>query len=451
MIYKIKKIIRAIMPQFVISGYHLGLVWLSAFLYHFPSRHMVVIGVTGTKGKTTVTELANAFLEKMGRRTALINSLRFKIGEKTWPNKLKMTMPGRFFIQKFLYNAWRKKCNYVIVEVTSEGIKQFRHKFINFDVVAFNNLQPEHLEAHGGSMEKYREAKEKLFAALDGGKKRIPICERIGQFEVFCKNASVVNMDDLAAPNFLKYPASEKIGFSLKNKDGGVKELIQPQKYSVGSEGIKFELDGLEFYSSLKGEFNLYNILSAIAICRALDVPLTNIKDALQDFDGIPGRMEEIKQGQDFRIFVDFAHTPDSLLAVYQTLRQEVPKGSTKLIAVFGSTGGGRDKWKRPAMGKVAADYCDEIIITNDDPYDENPQKILEEIAIGVKVENHSYKMIEDRREAIREAFRLAKKGDCVIITGKGSEQAMVMAGGKKIPWDDRKVVKEELENLKTK
>ncbi|HRY77077.1 MAG TPA: UDP-N-acetylmuramoyl-L-alanyl-D-glutamate--2,6-diaminopimelate ligase [Candidatus Paceibacterota bacterium] len=449
MLYQIKKIIRKITPKFVVSWYHYFLVFLAALIYHFPSRHLVVIGITGTKGKTTVAEMLSSFLERTGKRTAMVNSLRFKLAEKSWSNNLKITMPGRFFIQKFLYQAWHQKIHYAIVEVTSEGIKQHRHKFIDFDVAVLTNLQPEHLEAHGGSMEKYRQAKEELFVALGTRKKKLNVCDRVGQFEEAVKKSSIVNIDDQAVSFFLRHPAEKKIGFGLKQKDGDINELIEPQNYSFSEQGIAFALEGLKFVSPLKGEFNLLNILAAIAAGKALNIPLLVMKEAIAAFDGLPGRLEEIRCGQDFKVFVDYAHTPDSLIAVYETMRKEAPKGAGRLICVLGGTGGGRDKWKRPAMGKIASQYCDEIIITNEDPYDENPRQIMEEVAVGAKLNKHPFKIIEDRRGAINEGLGICKKGDCFIITGKGSEQVMVVKGGQKVPWDDRKEVREILQKVK--
>jgi UDP-N-acetylmuramoyl-L-alanyl-D-glutamate--2,6-diaminopimelate ligase len=449
MLYRIKKIIKKIVPKFIIFWYHYFLVFGAAFFYHFPSRHLVVIGITGTKGKTTVAEMLSSFLEKTGKRTAMVNSLRFKLAEKSWPNNTKITMPGRFFIQKFLYRAWRRKIHYAIVEVTSEGVKQFRHKFIDFDLAVLTNLQPEHLEAHGGSMEKYRQAKEELFIALGTRRKHINVCDRVGQFEEAVKKSSIVNVDDGAASFFLRHPAEKKIGFGLKKKDGGIGELITPQNYSFSGQGITFELEGLKFISPLRGEFNLFNILAAIAAGEALNIPMSVMKEVVAEFDGLPGRLEEIKCGQDFKVFVDYAHTPDSLIAVYETVRKEAPRGAGRMICVLGGTGGGRDKWKRPAMGKIASQYCDEIIITNEDPYDEDPRQIMEEVAVGVKLNKHPFKIIEDRREAIQEGLGLCQKGDCFIITGKGSEQVMAVQGGQKIPWDDRKEARETLQKIK--
>ena len=390
----------------------------------------MVIGVTGTKGKTTVVELLSSFLESTGKKTAMANSLRFKIGDKSWSNNLKMTMPGRFFLQKFLFHAKKKHCQYVIVEVTSEGIKQHRHQFMDFDTVALVNLQPEHLEAHENSFENYRLAKEQLFIKLNSCRKNIPVGDRRGQFETHIKKISVVNLDDKSADYFLNHWAEKKIGFCLDCKDKNkVDILVRPDYYDISTHGIKLNLEGVEMNSLLKGQFNLENILCAVAIAKSLNVPLVSIKDSLKKFDGLPGRMEEIETNKNFKVFVDYAHTPDSLEAVCSALKKELSDNS-KLICLLGSTGGGRDKWKRPAMGKIAAQFCDEIIITNEDPYDEDLRKIIEDVAMGVKLVGKNPKIIDDRREAIRFGLKLCGVGDIFLITGKGSEQLRGVKNG---------------------
>ena len=450
MIKKIKKFLRKIIPEPIFNWYHYFLVFLAALYYGFPSRQLIIIGITGTKGKTTVTELVNAFLEAYGKKTAMINSLRFKIDKRSWENNLKMTMPGRFTIQKFLADSKRAGCYYVILEVTSEGLKQFRHKFINFDVAVFLNLQPEHLESHNNSMNDYCAAKEKLFAALKGPRKNIPIDHQIGKIDCYVDKKIVVNCDDDYKDRFLKYYADDKIGFAIKKENcDKVKNFYKPTHFSLSPNGIEFELNNQKFSSSLKGLFNLYNLLAALATANALNVPLGSIKEAMAHFNGIPGRFEEINEGQKFKVIIDFAHTPDSLKAVYQTIREQfLTKKDNKLICILSATGGGRDKWKRPVMGEVAVKYCDEIIITDEDPYDEDPKKIMLAIAEGVKKHNKNYQIIEDRRLAIAQALKLCKDDDCLIVTGKGSEQVMVVKNEKRIPWDDRRVAREEIKKL---
>ena len=196
---------------------------------------------------------------------------------------------------------------------------------------------------------------------------------------------------------------------------------------------------GEKIHSKLSGEFNLYNILAAISFAETQNVDKNIIKRAVEKFSGIRGRMERIEAGQDFTVIVDYAHTPDSLEKVYQVFQGQ------KKICVLGGTGGGRDGWKRPVMGNIAGRYCDHIILTDEDPYDEDPQKIVDEIRAGIGGIN--CEIIMDRREAIREAFKHAKTGDAVIITGKGTDPYIMGAGGNKTEWDDADVAREELKN----
>jgi len=260
----------------------------------------------------------------------------------------------------------------------------------------------------------------------------------------------VVNLDDDYSNRFLKYKADEKIGFTLeKSSAKGVDKIFKPDSYKLSAEGIQFKLANLDFFSPLKGKFNLYNLLAALSAAEGFCIPLSIIQDAMSRFEGIPGRFEEITEGQKFKVFIDFAHTPDSLMAVYETIRtQFLPSPQSRLVCVLSATGGGRDKWKRPKMGEVAAKYCDEIIITDEDPYDEDPKKIMENIAAGVKNKNKKYQIIEDRRKAIAEALRLCQPEDCLIITGKGAERVMIIKDDKRIPWDDRAVAREELHKI---
>jgi len=419
--------LRKILPESLISLYHFILAFFGALIYGFPSKKLTLIGVTGTNGKTTTTEMIASIFEKAGKKIALSNSIRFKIGEKEEINKLRMTMPGRFFIQRFLKKATKEGCEYAIIEVTSEGIKQHRHRFLDFKVAVFTNLAPEHIEAHG-SFEKYREAKGKFFKAT--------------------KEIHILNGDDENLEYFLKFPAKEKFFFTLNKskiplfRKSGMMILAEDEKED--KKGISFKVKNVEFNLNLMGKFNVYNALAAISVAQSQGISLEICKKALEEFKGVPGRMEEVIS-KPFKVIVDYAFTPNALEKVYQTLRNtqyETP--NTRLICVLGACGGGRDKWKRPVLGEIAAKYCDEVIVTNEDPYDEDPWKIIEQVASGAK---EKARKILDRREAIREALKLAKEGDIVVITGKGAEPSIVEKG-KKIPWDDRKVVKEEFEKL---
>lgn len=403
--------------------YHYLLAFLGNIFYNFPSKKIFVVGVTGTKGKTTTLELINVMLEAAGKRTALFSSIRRKIDKKSEKNPTETTMPGRFTLQKFFREAVEADCEYALVEVTSEGVAKHRHRFIHWDAAVFLNIHPEHIEAHG-SFEKYLEAKLSFFRYLKHSSKK--------------KKYFFINKDDPHAPYFEK--AAEKTEH---------KEIILFSRDDV----YRFLSLIQEEYNPdwLLADFNVLNAAAANAFAKIAGVSNEDIWDALRNFQGIKGRMDFVRR-EPFAVVVDYAHTPDSLLAVYENLRRTpyFTKGS-RLICVLGSAGGGRDKWKRPEMGRIAAHHCDYIILTNEDPYDENPRAILEEINSGIPKDEFPIpktQIILDRREAIEKAIFLAEKGDMVVITGKGSEEWIHVADGKKIPWSDREVVKEILQKM---
>lgn len=397
--------------------YHYLWALASALWYRFPSRQLYVVAVTGTKGKSTTVELVNAILENAGYKTALSSTVRVKIGDDSQPNLKKMSMPGRGWMQKWLRQAVRAGCTHAIVEMTSEGAKQFRHKFIDLDALIFTNLAPEHIESHG-SYEQYRDAKLSIARALE----RSPKPNRL----------IVVNADDKEAGKFLAVNVSRKIIFSLSQLPSYARE------------------------TNLIGDFNKYNILAASAFAKAIGISEEIIARAVKNFHGVRGRMEEVA-GAPFKIIVDYAHTPDSLEAVYKAFKDQ------RKICVLGGTGGGRDKWKRPLMGEIAATYCDQIFLTDEDPYDENPEQIVREVASGIK-DPTKYKVIMDRRVAIATALRHAAKlasstplgtsqgshkNVVVLVTGKGTDPYIMGPHGTKTPWDDVKVAREELLKLK--
>ena len=425
-----KSTFRKFVPIFVLNWYHLILALLGAIFYCFPSKKTKVIGITGTNGKSTVVELTAKILEETGFKIASLSSIKFKIREKEWQNDLKMTMPGRFRIQKFLRQAVASGCQYAVLEVTSEGIKQHRHRFIDFEAAVFTNLSPEHIESHGG-FEKYRSAKGELFKAA--------------------KNIHIINLDDENAEYFLQFPAEKKYLYQIKNQKipayrqaGKIKIIDQNSKISKDINNIGLNL-------KLPGEFNIYNSLAAICVGLSQGINLEIGKRAVEKIEGIPGRMEEV-MSEPFKVIVDYAFTPNALEKAYQTIQDTKYKiQNTKMICVLGACGGGRDKWKRPVLGEIAAKYCDKIIITNEDPYDEDPRQILSMIKSGIsksKFPIPNFYEILDRREAIRKSLTLAKPGDTVIITGKGCEPWICVANGKKIPWDDREIVREETREI---
>ena len=418
LLFKIKKYIPKNLFSWVAPLYHYKMALLSAIFYRFPSRKIIVVAVTGTKGKSSVTEILNTILEEAGHKTALTNTIRFKVGDESEDNLYKMSMPGRFFMQRFLRRAVSAGCRYAVVEMTSQGAEMYRHRFIDIDALIFTNLAPEHIEAHG-SYENYVKAKLKIAEAVARSSKR--------------RNMIIVNREDKESVRFLAVDPVEKYEYSIE----------QARPYEVGKQGVSFTYENTRINSPLSGEFNIYNCLAAIAFARTQDISMSTIKSALDKFSGIRGRVEHIEEGQDFTVIVDYAHTPDSLQKLYDVFQ------NTRRICVLGNTGGGRDKWKRDEMAHIAERSCDEVILTNEDPYDDDPMEIITDMA-KVMTEKEP-KIIVDRREAMAYAFSIAKTGDSVLITGKGTDPYIMGPDNTKIPWSDAVVAREELQKLTKK
>ncbi len=417
-LYRVKKFVPKFAFNFFAPFYHTVLAYSGSIFYGNPSKSLKVIGVTGTKGKSTTVFLISKILESTGVSVAAVGSLGFKLKDKEWPNTLKMTMPGRFRLQKFFYEAKKAGCKYLVLEVTSEGIKQKRHLGTKFDCAVFTNLHKEHIESHG-SFDNYYRAKQELFAKT--------------------KNIHVLNADDENVGLFSKFSSQRKIFYGIQGGD------MRAQGLELKTDSSSFEVYGTRFNLNLGGRFNVLNCLSALSVVAMYGVDLPKTKPILESITNIPGRMEFI-QKEPFKVVVDYAHTPDSLEAVYKTLKTD----SGRLICVLGAAGGGRDKWKRSEFGKIAGKYCDEIILTDEDPFEEDPEKIIEEIKKGVVKsetvsETRRLEITLDRREAIKSALTKAGVGDTVVVTGKGSETSMAVAGGRKIPWSDKQIVRELL------
>ena len=410
MLRLIKKIIPKPLFRLLQPAYHKSLAFTGALLYRFPSKKLIVIGVTGTKGKSSTSEIIYSILESAGHKVALASTIHFKIGKYIERNLFKMTMPGRFFLQRFLRRAKNEGATHVIIEMTSEGVKQFRHKFIDLDALVFTNLSHEHIESHG-SFENYKKAKLKLRDALESSSKK--------------KKFMIANHDDEHGKDFLDVSSSEKVPFSLR-------EIGKVVEYPE----ISFTYKDAEYYSPLKGLFNVYNIFGAIKATEVFGVDTKARQKGVEHLDVIRGRVEHIFEGQPFTVVVDYAHTPDSLEKLYRTF------GDKEKVCVLGNTGGGRDTWKRPEMAQIAEKHCSHVILTDEDPYDEDPKKIVEEMAAGMKKEPE---IIMNRREAIRTAFKRVSDDGVVLITGKGTDPYIMRANGKKEPWSDADVAREEL------
>jgi UDP-N-acetylmuramoyl-L-alanyl-D-glutamate--2,6-diaminopimelate ligase len=416
--------------------YHYLLTTLGAFIYGFPARKLHIIGVTGTKGKSTTVELINSVLEANGYKTALTNTIRFKIDEGSRPNKYKMSMPGRFFMQKFLAEAVSAGCTHAVIEITSEGSKQFRHKYIDLDSFVFTNLSPEHIESHG-SYEKYRQAKLNIVDNL------------IRKSKEGRKTMMVVNGEDKESELFLNRTSDwnnkpEKISFSLSD--------FSPIKYD---NGIEMRFHDVTLYSKMNGEFNAWNILAAATTTRAMGISDEIIKKGVESLEEVAGRAQKIEMGQNFKVIIDYAHTPNSLEELYKAFNPAKNSDGRK-ICILGNTGGGRDTWKRPVMAKIAEQYCDDIILANEDPYNEDPAQIVAEMKRVIKTDGsnggraRNAQIILDRRDAIAQALKTAHSapGSVVLISGKGTDPFIMGKNGNNIPWSDADVTKEELSKI---
>jgi UDP-N-acetylmuramoyl-L-alanyl-D-glutamate--2,6-diaminopimelate ligase len=432
-----KKIIKKLTPTFIFSIYYYLLALFGAVIYGFPSRKMVVIGVTGTKGKTSAINYIWACLSAGGIKTGLISTANIKIGEIEILNKYHMTMPGRFVIQSLMAKMVKAGCKYCLVEVTSEGIKQKRNIGIIFDTAIFTNLTPEHLASHGGSFEKYKEMKSRLFSELAKKYKKIN--------GVKIEKNIIVNNDSEYADYFKKFKADKKISFGIKNSAD-----FQAKNVQEKSDGVAFSLNNKEYNLGILGSFNVYNALPAIIVAKSAGVSDENITKGLIDLHLIPGRMEKINEGQKFLVLVDYAHEKESITNVLTTANH-LKKAGSKTIILLGAEGGGRDKAKRALMGELAGKLADYVFVTNVDPYEDDPKQIIEDIAViaenNGKVRSQNLFTIEDRRESINKALSVARENDVVLITGKGAEQSMII-DGKSISWDDRTVVREELKKI---
>ena len=417
-INSIVRFLKKIIPESVVRLfrplYHRALAFFMALSYGFPARKLVVIGITGTKGKSTTAEMLFSILRAAGHRTALLSTIRFAIEDDSEPNRYKMTLQGRGFAQAFMRKALSAGCTHVIIEVTSESVLQYRHWFLDLDALIVTNIQHEHIESHG-SFENYVAAKRTIVETLSHSPKQVRIL--------------VANEDIAESRAFLSLPVSQAIGFRAENI----------KQFEGDAASIHFDYVGIHFSLPLPGAMNAMNALAALKLAEALNIPLSKAAQALATLSPVRGRVERIDVGQNFIVIVDYAHTPDSLQALYDTFQNH------RKICVLGNTGGGRDTWKRAVMGKIADEACEKVILTNEDPYDEDPRAIVEAMTRDMR---RTPEIIMDRRAAIRHALSLAKAGDAVLISGKGTDPFIMGAKGSKIPWSDAEVAREELKSF---
>ncbi len=435
--------LKSLIPKPVLQAYHWTLALLAAAWYAWPSRRLIVIGVTGTNGKTTVVNLIARVLEESGEKVGLTSTVNFRVAGEEVVNDKKMTMPGRFFLQKMLHRMTEAGCRYAVIETSSQGLDQFRHLGIAYDVAVFTNLTPEHIEAHGG-FENYKKAKLKLFRALSAHK------HKYFSWRGDVKKVVVANLESEHAWDFLDVVADKKYGFLADGAEtpagsvGWPMAIVKALDVRLRADGSSFIVRDTRFDLKMPGRYNVLNALAAISVGLSQGLSLETMARALAKVDNVPGRFERIDEGQDFSVIVDYAPEPESLRQVYAAI-ERIPH--ERVIHVLGSAGGGRDVARRPILGRLAGENADIAIVTNEDPYDDDPNLIIAQVAAGAieagMKENETLFKIEDRRSAIDKAIELAGPGDVVLLTGKGAEQAIVGRGGKMTPWDERRVARE--------
>lgn len=430
---KILRFIEKLIPKKIYKAgqpvYHFLLAVVGMIVYRFPARKMIVIGITGTKGKTSTANFIYSVLSETGEKVGLISTANIKIGEKDIVNKYHMSMPGRFVLQKFLRQMKNAKCKYVVLEITSEGIKQCRHLGLFLNISIFTNLSPEHLASHGGSFEKYRNTKARIFKRS------------------FFNNPElvIINKDDNDAKYFIEKAKgiNQKL-FSLED----VKDIKE------NNDNVDFNFKGFDFKINILGKFNIYNALPAIVLGERYGLNFQQIRDGLLKLNLIPGRMEEINEGQNFKVIVDYAHEKLSMNNILDTAKNLKKNENTKIIIVLGGDGGGRDEQRLFDMGRSAGEKADIVIVSNSDPYFDDEmtlaQKIAGEADKAGKVFNENLFIIIDRGEAIKKAIEMANKGDVVLLTTRGSLNTMSVKG-KKVASDDRVIAREVLRNLLNK
>lgn len=383
---------------------------------------MVVVGVTGTSGKTTTCYLIAKALEANGAKTGMMTTALFKVADNTWENRTKMTMLGRFQAQKMLRDMVKAGCRYAVVETTSQGIAQYRHEHIAYDIVVLTNLWPEHVEAHGG-FENYKRAKKLLFEYTAKLPKKVLEGKAVARIEI-------VNAQNEHSADFVIDGFDRAVLFGTPPLAAEQIELLPDRSvFKVGDVSITLQLPGA---------VNIENALAALAVAGAVGIQLGKAATVLSDVPGLPGRYERVDEGQSFRVIVDFAFEPGAMKKLYELVATQ---SHARIIHILGSCGGGRDAARRPVLGRLAGEGADVVIVTNEDPYDDDPMNIINDVARGAmeagKREGVDLFRVEDRAEAIRRAIGQAQAGDVVLITGKGSEPVMAVGGGRKIPWSD--------------
>ena len=428
------------MLNFLKKIYHFITPLLADIFYGRPGKKMIVIGVTGTKGKSTTCRYIASVLMAGGYKVGVLSTVEFQIGDQRVLNDKKMSMLGKGQIQKMMAEMVVAGCQYAVIETSSEGILQYRHLGVHYDIAIFTNLGTEHNERHGG-FDNLKRDKGKLFAALSGAHKKL--------FGKEIKKIAIANADDGQSPFYLNYPADEKFSYSISGSGTDSIKNFKAESVVPLSDGVEFSALGQQYRLYIPGTFNVYNAMAAITVGYSQNVAPDKIAAGLASVKKLEGRMEFVEAGQNFKVIVDYAHEPISYAALFTTMRQ-LAGSNGRTISIVGSDGGGRDIGKRRQMGQVAGEICDIVIVSDVNCFDEDPHAIAEMLAGGArtagKKDGENLFVEVDRRKAIEMAVRLAHTGDVIAITAKGTEPCIVVGGGKKIPWSDHGVALEVLQ-----
>jgi UDP-N-acetylmuramoyl-L-alanyl-D-glutamate--2,6-diaminopimelate ligase len=423
------------LPYIEVADMRAALADLACAFYGQPAQQLCTIGVTGTDGKTTTSNLISTLLDAAGKQNGLMTTANFKISGQEWQNSTRQSTLEALDIQQFLRRLLDEHVTHAVIEATSHGLELQRVRGCAFDIGVVTNVTHEHLDFHK-TLENYRRAKARLFEMLDPTRDK----------GLHVSPVAILNQDDTSYEILKPYCRVPILSYGIDTP-----AMVRAVDLHLDAEQTRFRVllpDGeIEIVTHLMGRFNVSNCLAAISVAYSLGINPALIAETLARVQGVTGRMERIDEGQPFTVIVDYAHTPDSLEKVLSILR---PLTKGKLMVVFGSAGE-RDRQKRPIMGKIAAQKADFFVITDEDPRDEDRLRILQEIAEGArsmgKREGEDFLCVADRREAIAAAFARADKGDTILLAGKGHEQSIII-GTTKVPWDDRRVAREQLAML---
>lgn len=419
-------------PLVIVPNGREALAYLSAAWQGFPARQLTIVGVTGTDGKTTTCNLLHSILTAAGCRAGLVTTVNAVIGEQVMDTGLHTTTPDAPDVQRYLAEMVTAGMDVAVLEATSHGLEQHRVTACDFDVAVVTNVTHEHLDIHG-SLRAYQQVKAGLFRSLLTASHRKPGVPKV----------AVLNADDASYDYLRRIPADRQITYAIYSEADVIGTSIKLAP-DLTHFVVQTPVADFEVQTHLVGEFNVYNILAAVAVAVSQGVEYEDVQKGISAVTGVVGRMERVGEGQDFTAIVDFAHTPNALKNALCTLR---PLTAGRLIVVFGCAGL-RDVEKRPLMGEIAGRLADVAVITAEDPRTEPLKAIIDQIAVGAEQagarEGEDYYRISDRAEAIAFAVKLARSGDTIVVTGKGHEQSMCF-GTVEYPWSDHEALRTAL------